>query len=201
MFSQEEFYFVRHGQVPEANVKCLLEFPDTMPLNDVGRKQAEEIRQTIHKLPIRTVCHSPIARAVETKQIITEGLILPEVAIPELGECGPAQWFEMVAWEGEKHKPLPPVIQAFVERVRIGLIRALEQPGPVLIVAHGGVHWAICHHLCDKLHRRADASLFISKNKEPAGSLGSLSKACYEKSFLGESLGQYPLSRLGRNGA
>lgn len=155
MLRQEEFYFVRHGQT-DANVKMLLDFPDTMPLNDVGREQAKQIRETIKRLPIQTICHSPIARAVETKQIITEGLSLPEVAIPELGECRAALWFQLVAWEEEKHKPLPPAVHAFVERVRVGLIRALEQPGPVLIVAHGGVHWAICHHLSDELHRRAD---------------------------------------------
>ena len=31
-----------------------------------------------------------------------------------------------------------------MDRVRKGIIQALSYPGTSLIVAHGGVHWAIC---------------------------------------------------------
>ena len=32
----------------------------------------------------------------------------------------------------------------FMDRVRQGINQALSLPGPLLIVAHGGVHWALC---------------------------------------------------------
>jgi len=43
-------------------------------------------------------------------------------------------------------KPLPPHGEArhFMERVKQGINQALSLPGPALIVAHGGVHWALC---------------------------------------------------------
>ncbi len=36
-------------------------------------------------------------------------------------------------------------VQSFIERVKRELNFALKQNGPVLIVAYGGVYWAICH--------------------------------------------------------
>ena len=32
----------------------------------------------------------------------------------------------------------------FMQKVRYGINEALPKEGPVLIVAHGGTHWAIC---------------------------------------------------------
>lgn len=162
----EEFYFVRHGQT-DANVGHWKDFPETIPLNPTGREQALQIRPIIATLPIKTICHSPLNRAVETKEIIASDLDVDHVEIPELGECAGTLWLDLVRWETEKKLPIPPKIEEFINRVRIGLVRALEQPGPVLIVAHGGVHWAICHHLCDTLHRRIDNCVPLHFQKHP----------------------------------
>jgi uncharacterized phosphatase len=35
-------------------------------------------------------------------------------------------------------------VRKFMQQVLKGINQALEQKGPVLIVAHGGVHWALC---------------------------------------------------------
>ncbi|MFS8562885.1 MAG: hypothetical protein LVR00_00520 [Rhabdochlamydiaceae bacterium] len=44
------------------------------------------------------------------------------------------------------YSPLPPEGEArlFIERVKNGINQALSLPGPSLILAHGGVHWALC---------------------------------------------------------
>lgn len=36
------------------------------------------------------------------------------------------------------------IAHQFVLQVRSGINQALSLPGPPLVVAHGGVHWAIC---------------------------------------------------------
>lgn len=35
-------------------------------------------------------------------------------------------------------------VRLFMDRIRNGINRALNLPGPSLVVAHGGVHWALC---------------------------------------------------------
>ncbi|MEI8366272.1 MAG: hypothetical protein WCF65_07615 [Parachlamydiaceae bacterium] len=35
-------------------------------------------------------------------------------------------------------------VKSFMQQVLNGVNQALSQPGPVLIVAHGGIHWAMC---------------------------------------------------------
>jgi probable phosphoglycerate mutase len=35
-------------------------------------------------------------------------------------------------------------IYSFMQKVRSGVNQALSKEGPVLIVAHGGIHWAMC---------------------------------------------------------
>ena len=44
------------------------------------------------------------------------------------------------------YSPLPRegMARQFMDRVRNGINQALALPGPTLVVAHGGVHWAIC---------------------------------------------------------
>ncbi len=45
-------------------------------------------------------------------------------------------------------------VELFMERVVIGVNQALSFPGPVLIVAHGGVHFALCHHMDIQEHTK-----------------------------------------------
>lgn len=146
MILDKEFYFVRHGQT-DHNVREGVEkgdHPADIPLNVVGKRQAVAIEPLIALLPIQTVCVSPMKRAQETKEIIAARLAAPHHAIDDLRECPSSTWKEMARLG--MYSPFPPDGEArlFMERVRKGINQALSLPGPPLIVAHGGIHWALC---------------------------------------------------------
>lgn len=146
MIREKEFYFVRHGQtdhnISSANLK--VDQPTDIPLNETGRAQAQKIEPLISSLLIRTVCASPMRRVQETKELITPKLQASHHAIPDLGECSAATWREMAGLG--MYSPLPETgsVRNFMDRVQRGVNEALLLPGPLLIVAHGGIHWALC---------------------------------------------------------
>lgn len=139
MITKKEFYFVRHGQT-DHNVRGILSDGSDVSLNDMGRDQAQEIREIISGLPIRTICHSPLKRAIETMEIVTTEHAVDRVEISNLGECNAEIWKRMVDPEVKECE----LVRSFIEKTRDGTNTALQNEGPVLIVAHGGVHWAIC---------------------------------------------------------
>lgn len=145
MILQKEFYFIRHGQtdhnISKANLKG--DHPD-IPLNETGRSQAKSAEPIIASLPIRTVCSSPLKRVQETKEIITSRLEVTHHTIDDLRECPSQIWKEMARLGMYSSLPQDGVVRHFMDRVRNGINQALSLPGPSLIVAHGGIHWAIC---------------------------------------------------------
>lgn len=147
MILQKEFYFIRHGQTDYQNhleVNHKIDHAN-ISLNATGRIQAQLIQPVISALPIKTVCTSPLRRAQETKEIITSNLRATHHEINDLGECTAQIWEEMT--QLKKYSPLPSegVVRQFMDQVRNGVNQALALPSPSLIVAHGGVHWAICY--------------------------------------------------------
>lgn len=146
MIHKREFYFVRHGQtdhnILEEKQKGSLR--EDIPLNTTGRDQAKFIEPTISSLPIQTVCASPLRRAQETKEIITPKLQVSHYEIHDLGECSWQIWKEMVRIGMYSSVPEEGVVRQFMDQVRKGINQALSFPGTSLVVAHGGIHWAIC---------------------------------------------------------
>lgn len=138
-----EFYFVRHGQT-DHNAGIRTDYHVDISLNECGREQAKEIEQIIASLPVKTICYSPMKRAVETKEIITKRLEVTQHEIAELSECSEAVWWEMSSLGAQAHLQATGSARAFIEQVKEGVREALSKEGPVLIVAHGGVHWAMC---------------------------------------------------------
>lgn len=147
MILQKEFYFVRHGQtnhnIFEGADKGA--HSDDISLNETGKHQANLIQSIISALPIKTVCSSPLKRAQETKDIITTHLQVNHYAIHDLGECSGEIWKEMTRFTTSSSLPTGSIAQQFVHQVKNGINQALSLPGPSLVVAHGGVHWAICY--------------------------------------------------------
>jgi probable phosphoglycerate mutase len=146
MILQKEFYFVRHGQT-DYNLlegKHKGDHPGDISLNETGRNQAKLIQPTISALPIKTVCSSPLKRVQETKEIITSNLQVNHHEISDLGECSAQIWKEMAQFGMYSHLPAEGVVRQFIDQVQNGVNQALSLPSPSLIIAHGGVHWAIC---------------------------------------------------------
>ena len=70
-------YIVRHGQT-EKNKANVLQGRSDLPLNEDGRRQAEEVKERFLKAGIRfdQVYSSPLKRAVETAEILAENMPL-----------------------------------------------------------------------------------------------------------------------------
>src|SRR5437899_12962529 len=95
MILQKEFYFVRHGQTDYNLLADESEHPAHIPLNATGRTQARAIEPIVASLPIKTVCFSPMKRAQETKEILSERLVVEYSEIGDLGECSGKVWEKM----------------------------------------------------------------------------------------------------------
>lgn len=110
----------------------------------MGVAQAHAIEPIISLLPIKTVCYSPLKRAKETKEICCARLTTVHHEIHDLRECDSEIWQKMTAIGTGAHLHLEEPVYSFLQRVSNGVNEALSKGGPVLIVAHGGIHWAMC---------------------------------------------------------
>lgn len=143
MISKQEFYFIRHGQT-DYNISDTKVDHDDVSLNAVGLRQAQEVAPIIAKLPIKSICYSPLKRAVETKEIISTQLLAAHHEILALGECSLQIWNDMTSCGPNAYRSSKEHVKCFIQRVLTGVNKALSLESPPLIVAHGGIHWAIC---------------------------------------------------------
>lgn len=150
MLKQRHFYYVRHGET-DWNLEHRAQGQTDVPLNENGRLQATAIPAKIRDAGIKLICSSPLRRAMETAEIIATTLALPIHVIDELKE---ACWGEFEgtikgSWytdwlSGHTESGAEPY-DAFINRAISGINRAIANDGPVLVVAHGGVYWAVEH--------------------------------------------------------
>lgn len=155
MILTKEFYFVRHGQTDHNSANLTTNQPKNMALNAVGKSQAYSIEPLIAKLPIQTVCSSPLKRAQQTAKILSLCLRVDLQIIDELMECSIQIWNEITCFKYSSFPPLEGQVRSFIDNVKNGIHQALSLPGPVLIVSHGGVHWVLCHLLSIEQHEWA----------------------------------------------
>jgi probable phosphoglycerate mutase len=143
------FWFLRHGET-DYNARGLSQGAIDIPLNDHGRAQAKAAALTLAGRGIVSIVCSPMLRTRETAAIVNEELGLPIRYEPAIRE---------VIFGGMEGKPLSPWFQDWMDGVftpagaesfaelvlRVGnaLPGILALPGPVLIVAHGGVFRAV----------------------------------------------------------
>jgi probable phosphoglycerate mutase len=143
------FWFLRHGET-DYNAKGLSQGALDISLNEAGRAQAKLAGPILKNRGIVAIVSSPMLRTRETTDIVNQSLNLSVTYEPDLRE---------VIFGGMEGKPLlpwfpdwmagtytPDGAESFAElTTRIGSVlpRLLSQPGPILIVAHGGVFRAI----------------------------------------------------------
>ncbi len=143
------FWFLRHGET-DYNAAGLSQGALDVSLNATGRAQAQAAGPLLAAQGITAIISSPMVRTRETTAIVNEFLHLPVILEPELRE---------VVFGGMEGKPLQPWFPEWMEgrftpegaetfaavtiRARIAMQRVLAQPGPVLIVAHGGIFRAL----------------------------------------------------------
>jgi broad specificity phosphatase PhoE len=93
-------FLVRHGAT-DANMRrpyVLQGHGIDLPLNAVGRRQAESTGTQLMTEPIRAVYASPMRRAVETAEAIARPHALPVSTIDVLVECNVGRW-EGMDWD------------------------------------------------------------------------------------------------------
>ncbi|WP_417453899.1 histidine phosphatase family protein [Kiloniella sp.] len=152
MLLHKEFYYIRHGQT-DWNAKGLMQGFTDIPLNETGRKQAYEAAEAIKGTEIKTICASPLGRALETAKILNEVLNCELIILDDLKEAcfGDHEglvddgWFE--AWKDGEFTPEGAETRLeFIERATKAVNKAIDRPGPVLVAAHGGLYGAIKHY-------------------------------------------------------
>jgi len=172
------FYFLRHGQT-DWNLENRAQGQTDVPLNAAGLQQAWSACTLIEPLNIQTICSSPLARALTTAQIIGDYTSKPVRIVEELAECSwgtkegetKSTWFS--DWKNEREIPSGAEhYSSFLIRALAGINKALEYPGPVLVVAHGGVYWTIQKHT--GLGEESDLPNAIPVFHEPIGRKSTL---------------------------
>jgi probable phosphoglycerate mutase len=152
-----EIFIARHGQ-NEDNVNGILNGHRDLPLTEVGRQQAYDLGQGITDagLDFDAVYSSPLSRALETAQIVSTMLELPQpIILPELIErdfgvmsgqkasdierlCAP----DIIKTDTITYFLNPEGAETFEELVERGhevldIVRAKHIGGKVLLVCHG----------------------------------------------------------------
>lgn len=152
----DRFYFVRHGQT-DANLAELAAGSGwDIELNETGLAQALALAESEALRAcrgVKTICASPLARARQTAETINKVLQAQIVIIDDLKEWHLGEW-ERRSWNElpniyhpNSDPPGGETQNEFSARVEGAFAFALTHPGPVLIVAHGGVWDRIARHL------------------------------------------------------
>lgn len=139
----DHFYFLRHGQTGR-NALRIFQAVDE-PLSELGLQQAAHAAELLAGEPIRTIVCSDARRAFDTAHTVAAALRLAPTSQAGLRErnfgalIGTSSAHIDWACEPEGGETLT----QFVGRKRAALAAALEQPAPVLVVAHGGTLYAL----------------------------------------------------------
>jgi probable phosphoglycerate mutase len=148
MLTPTPFYYLRHGET-DWNLEHRAQGQTDVPLNERGLAQARDAARRLVHIDIATICTSPLRRARDTALIIRERLPRRLVVVPELMEAnwGPREGTVKGPWFADWENGLTPEgaepYADFLARALRGINAALAETGPVLIVAHGAVYWAI----------------------------------------------------------
>lgn len=144
------FYFMRHGETDWNRRRCFMGSQD-IPMNATGWAQLDASLPTLARLGVETIVTSPLKRAHEMAVRIGEELGKEVIVAPQLRE---ASWGKhegkeidftdfLYRWHNGDEIVGVEAFLDFTTRVAQGVAFALEQPGSVLIVSHGGVFAAI----------------------------------------------------------
>ncbi len=149
MLTATPFYYLRHGET-DWNRQGRLQGWTDVPLNATGLGQARAAAGLVQGLGIRSICASPLGRALETARIVAAATAAPVTVIDDLRECGlgvheggtHGVWYD--DWKRGATPEGAEPYRDFLARALAGVNQALAlRDGPVLIVAHGGVYWTI----------------------------------------------------------
>jgi probable phosphoglycerate mutase len=145
----QKFWFLRHGET-DYNARGLSQGALDINLNENGRAQAAAAGPVLKDKGIIGIFSSPMRRTRQTTAIVNEFLDLPVTFEPDLREVifGGMEGKPLFPWftEWMEGRATPAGAESFAEllaRTETVMARILAAPGPVLIVAHGGIFRAV----------------------------------------------------------
>jgi probable phosphoglycerate mutase len=139
----DHFYFLRHGQTGR-NASRIFQAVDE-PLSELGQQQAVLAAERLTGEPIRTIVCSDARRAFDTAHTVAASLRIVPLAREDLRErhFGALIGTSSVNLDWACAPEGGETLAQFVDRKRAALNLALAQPGPVLVVAHGGTLYVL----------------------------------------------------------
>ena len=151
--AQTRLYLIRHADVENPN-KVLYGHLDGFQLSALGRAQAVAVGERLRADEVRRIVHSPLARAVETAQLINERLDPPAIleSDPELREAEFSRYLQgLPYWQVPLLRPL-----WFVHKAKRGLVpgdESIDQMGRRILAVvrrlareHAGETMAVVSH-------------------------------------------------------
>lgn len=152
-----EVYIIRHGQT-DWNIVKKMQGTEDIPLNDTGREQALICARALSEIPFEAIYTSPLSRALETAQIISNykchaSVIACQGLIErDFGEASGMTYEQMHATYPEYPRILPQGMEAFdtlSERVFTSVLDCTKKHRgkPILLVSHGASINAILHRV------------------------------------------------------
>jgi ribonuclease H / adenosylcobalamin/alpha-ribazole phosphatase len=151
--SQTRLFLIRHADVENPN-KVLYGHLDGFQLSALGRAQAAAVGERLRVDEVRRIVHSPLARAVETAQLINERLDPPAIleSDPELREADFSRYLQgLPYWQVPLLRPL-----WFVHKAKRGLVpgdESIDQMGRRILAVvrrlareHAGETMAVVSH-------------------------------------------------------
>lgn len=151
-----KIYLVRHGEIVNDGKKRYIGQTD-LPLNDIGKLQANQLRDRLAHVPFNQIICSDLARSVATANIICENQALEPVILKELREIDLGLWDGKYFQEIRDYYPdeyekrgldivnyKTPGGESFAQcadRVRAALDDIVAKAlGSILIVGHAGIN-------------------------------------------------------------
>ena len=148
-------YLVRHGQT-DWNVKKRTQGHTDISLNDIGRRQAEDLQKKLENLDVSKIISSDLLRAKETAQIINDKMNVSIVFDSSLREINYGDSEGVVRetlnpeiWDTFNNNPeklnAEPISSVYA-RIK-ALFETLDDSNEnILIVTHGGALRVIMHY-------------------------------------------------------
>jgi broad specificity phosphatase PhoE len=156
-------FFIRHAETEQAGRFCGHLDP---PINEKGRRQIEQLLESLKDEIIHAAYSSDLARSICTAQAVGTAFGLSPVVLPDLREIGFGEW-EGMSWQeiesrypdyarrwSEKYPTLPAPggeeFTSFQSRVlrRVEAIVAEAGPENAAVITHAGVMRVVLRSLC-----------------------------------------------------
>ena len=162
LIPQIPFYFIRHGQT-DWNHKNMIQGHIDIPLNETGIKQAQEAVPFLIDQGITCIVTSPLLRAHKTAEIIAEALNVPLHIHDDLkerclgaleGTVKTKSATTCIATNYTQSAEDSENVEVFKKRIANALHDILHPDHTTLVVAHGGVYWALMQ-LLDFGHQKS----------------------------------------------